>query len=60
MASEMKLNLTSGEGVVQCSCDHMTEFATLVEIADDCDVETVRASTGCDFRVSDALKSMED
>merc|ERR1740117_1532295 len=32
----------------------------LVEIANDSDVETVRANTGCDFRVSDALKSMED
>ena len=31
----------------------------LVEIADDCDVESVRASTGCDFIVSDSLKSME-
>merc|ERR1740117_1033952 len=32
----------------------------LVEIANDSDVEIVRANTGCDFRVSDALKSMED
>ena len=42
-----------------CVFDITDEGLELVEIADDCDVETVRASTGAKFKVSDDLKSME-
>eukprot|EP00946_MAST-07B_sp_MAST-7B-sp1_P003777 g3777.t1 len=42
-----------------CVFDITNEGLELVEIADDCDVETVRASTGAKFKVSDDLKSME-
>ena len=42
-----------------CVFDVTGDGLELVEIADDCDVETVRANTGADFKVSPGLKSME-
>ena len=43
-----------------CVFDITDQGLELVEIADDCDVATVQASTGANFLVSDQLKSMED
>ena len=43
-----------------CVFDVTDKGLHLIEIADDCDVESIRASTGANFTVSDTLKSMEE
>eukprot|EP00854_Cymbomonas_tetramitiformis_P007503 gene7503-8930_t len=62
--SECTLPLT-GKGVVNriitdlCVFDVAESGLHLVEIADECDVATIRANTGCEFTIAHDLVSME-